>query len=166
MSSLFQAMGTSQSRDKAEVHVASAAQQQATDSSCPVPEQYRNPAVYNVYSERVSSSGQAFTSSSPASLPSGWGRLDPRNNMPAEANQQPCAGQRRLISTDRMASSIRKGGTDTTWVYPSPQMFYNGEPARLSYLLCCFTAIQAEAAVWLPRLAGVCKNLLSLPYSP
>ena len=31
------------------------------------------------------------------------------------------------LSTDRVASSIRKGGTaeGTTWLYPSPQMFWN-----------------------------------------
>ena len=46
--------------------------------------------------------------------------------MPREPNQQPFPGQRRVISTHREASSIPKGGTDTTWLYPSPQMFYNG----------------------------------------
>ena len=34
-------------------------------------------------------------------------------------------GQRRAISTDRQVSTIPKSGTDGTWVYPSPQMFYN-----------------------------------------
>ena len=47
--------------------------------------------------------------------------------MPREPNQQPCAGQRQLISTSRLVSNIPKGGTHGTWVYPSPQMFYNGE---------------------------------------
>ena len=36
-------------------------------------------------------------------------------------------GQRKLLSTDRINSNIPKGGTDSTWLYPSPQMFYNGE---------------------------------------
>lgn len=51
--------------------------------------------------------------------------LDPRNNMPLQANQEPCPGQRELLSTHRTQSTIPKGGTDTTWLYPSPQMFYN-----------------------------------------
>ena len=50
--------------------------------------------------------------------------------MPVEPNQQPFPGQRRYISTEREASTIPKGGTETTWVYPSPQMFYNGKPTR------------------------------------
>ena len=49
--------------------------------------------------------------------------------MPLEPNQQPCAGQRKVISTQREASNIPKGGTDSTWLYPSPQMFYNGAHA-------------------------------------
>ena len=52
--------------------------------------------------------------------------LDSRNEMPLEPNQQPFPGQRRVIPTHRKASSIPKGGTDSTWLYPSPQMFYNG----------------------------------------
>ena len=55
---------------------------------------------------------------------------DPRNNMPSEPNQQPFPGQRKPISTMREQSNIPKGGTDATWVYPSPQMFYNGVHAE------------------------------------
>ena len=55
---------------------------------------------------------------------------DPRNNMPVEPNQLPFPGQRRYISTEREASTIPKGGTETTWVYPSPQMFYNGKATK------------------------------------
>ncbi len=51
---------------------------------------------------------------------------DPRNNMPIEPNQQPFPGQRKYISVSRQESTIPKGGTESTWVYPSPQMFYNG----------------------------------------
>ena len=66
---------------------------------------------------------------------------DPRNNMPSEPNQQPFPGQRKPISTSREQSNIPKGGTDATWVYPSPQMFYNGAHAhglaiRALRLLC------------------------------
>lgn len=58
------------------------------------------------------------------------GFLDPANNMPREPNQRPWAGQAAPISTQRTASTIPKGGTEATWVYPSPQMFYNGEPMQ------------------------------------
>lgn len=40
----------------------------------------------------------------------------------------PTATQKSEISTDRVRSTIPKGGTtedDTTWTYPSPQQFYN-----------------------------------------
>ena len=65
--------------------------------------------------------------------------LDPRNNMPIEPNQRPTAGQKKFISTQRLSSTIPKGGTDTTWVYPSPQMFYNGVLSLSSclYLFSC-----------------------------
>lgn len=53
--------------------------------------------------------------------------IDPKNNMPSTANQLPSPGQSKSLSTDRVKSSIPKGGTNegTTWTYPSPQMFYN-----------------------------------------
>ena len=53
--------------------------------------------------------------------------------MPIEPNQQPFPGQRKYISVDRQDSTIPKGGTESTWVYPSPQMFYNG----VSHALHC-----------------------------
>jgi len=56
----------------------------------------------------------------------GLGGVDPVNQMPREPNQQPAQGQRKLLPRDRVPSSIPKGGTDGAWVYPSPQMFYNG----------------------------------------
>jgi len=59
--------------------------------------------VYNVYSQEV----------------------DPTNMMPKQANQKPAPGQRKELSTHRVVSTIPKGGTEGTWVYPSPQMFYN-----------------------------------------
>jgi cytochrome c heme-lyase len=67
-------------------------------------EKYVNPVQYNVYSEPI----------------------DPKNNMPATANQELAPGQRIKLSTERVKSSIPKAGTeDGTWVYPSPQMFWN-----------------------------------------
>ena len=52
--------------------------------------------------------------------------------MPMEPKQQPFPGQRKYISVEREASTIPKGGVDSTWVYPSPQMFYNGASCLLS----------------------------------
>lgn len=80
-------------------------------SNCPVVSDSRGP-VYNVYNQRID------TDACPVIL-------DPRNNMPTEPNQRPIAGQKKHISTQRLPSNIPKGGTETTWVYPSPQMFYN-----------------------------------------
>lgn len=60
--------------------------------------------VYNVYSQPI----------------------DPTNNMPSVANQLPAPMQNEELSTERVKSTIPKGGTDgDTWQYPSPQMFYN-----------------------------------------
>jgi cytochrome c heme-lyase len=81
----------------------------ASADGCPVSpatrEKYRNPKVYNVYSQEV--------------------KLDPKNNMPANPNQLPAPGQEDPLDTTRVKSTIPKGGTDTTWEYPSPQMFWN-----------------------------------------
>lgn len=52
--------------------------------------------------------------------------IDPKNMMPANPNQKPAPGQKAELSTARQESSIPKGGTEaSTWLYPSPQMFYN-----------------------------------------
>ena len=102
-----------------------------------MPDEYRNQAVYNVYNQRINDPA------CPIAGPS----IDPRNNMPMEPNQQPAAGQRGLISTEREQSLIPKGGTGNTWLYPSPQMFYNGA-------CCCVAPVSAAdlpteyAAFW------------------
>lgn len=119
----------------------------AAPSACPVPEEVRNSkAVYNVYNQRIDPGacpklvrGKPFIAiisqpsvlgagrdGHPVGVNSSSGVQDPRNNMPIEPNQQPFPGQRKPISTERETSSIPKGGTESTWVYPSPQMFYNG----------------------------------------
>lgn len=78
-------------------------------SGCPMKggssasEKYINPKQYNVYSKVI----------------------DPTNQMPATANQQKAEGQTKDLSVHRVQSSISKGGTDSTWIYPSPQMFWN-----------------------------------------
>ena len=41
-------------------------------------------------------------------------------------NQRPAPDQPFTLSTNRQRSTIPKSGTDgETWVYPSPQMFWN-----------------------------------------
>lgn len=92
--------------------------------TCPVPEQFRSQSVYNVYNQRINDPNAA-PSSDPMSILPGYDALDPKNMMPIEPNQQPCPGQKKLLSTQRMQSNIPKGGTSSTWQYPSPQMFYN-----------------------------------------
>ena len=65
---------------------------------------YKNPVQYNVYSQPI----------------------DPTNQMPSTANQQKSKNQNVNLPTERVTSTIPKGGTaDQTWLYPSPQMFWN-----------------------------------------
>ena len=59
--------------------------------------------VYNVYSQKI----------------------NPENQMPVNPNNFPAEGQSRSISVVRKHSTIPKGGTQGTWTFPSPQMFYN-----------------------------------------
>ena len=50
--------------------------------------------------------------------------LSDRNMMPP-ANQQPSPDQPFPLSTERQPSTIPNPHTGQTWVYPSPQMFWN-----------------------------------------
>ena len=52
-------------------------------------------------------------------------KIDPNNQMPANPNQKPHEMQKAPLSTSRVSSTIPKAGTEGTWLYPSPQMFYN-----------------------------------------
>lgn len=94
-------------------------------SRCPVPQSARARAVYNVYGQRIDLP-QGDGAPDPLAPLRASDMLDPKNNMPLAPNQQPCPGQRKLLSTNRIESNIPKGGTQETWVYPSPQMFFNG----------------------------------------
>jgi cytochrome c heme-lyase len=67
--------------------------------------------------------------------------LSSANQMPVEPNQQPCPGQKKLLSTERVASTIPKGGTDGSWLYPSPQMFFNGVLAHMHCITQPFTTL-------------------------
>lgn len=51
--------------------------------------------------------------------------INPANQMPYNRNQLPVEGQQVPLSTKRVKSSIPKAGTDSTWTYPSPQIFYS-----------------------------------------
>jgi len=95
------------------------------------------PPIFNVYNQQINSpemqrklhESSAGGAGMFPGLRKGDGSgtlvLDPKNNMPLEANQRPAPGQNVPISTNRVQSTIPKGGTDSTWTYPSPQMFYN-----------------------------------------
>jgi len=50
--------------------------------------------------------------------------IDQTNMMPPP-NQRPAPDQPFSLSTDRVKSTIPKAGSDETWTYPSPQMFWN-----------------------------------------
>lgn len=75
----------------------------ATEGGCPVVRDGDKPEVYNVYGERI----------------------DPTNMMPYNPNQDPNQVQRFPLPQERVQSTIPKGGTEGTWVYPSEQMFFN-----------------------------------------
>lgn len=136
-------------------------------SSCPVPEQYRHQAVYNVYGQRINDPNAPAVPNPLAALKES-DILDPRNNMPLEANQQPCPGQRKPLPTERMQSNIPKGGTDSTWLYPSPQMFFNG--ALLCVLACRelrgLEPFGSHLSPWcIPGVAGAQMSLRCRPVS-
>ncbi|RLN70415.1 hypothetical protein BBJ28_00004999 [Nothophytophthora sp. Chile5] len=77
----------------------------ADQSGCPVVKGDGTPSkeVYNVYGQRI----------------------DPTNMMPYNPNQDPNAEQRYPLPQERVQSTIPKGGTEGTWLYPSEQMFFN-----------------------------------------
>ncbi|KAE9116098.1 hypothetical protein PF006_g19121 [Phytophthora fragariae] len=52
-------------------------------------------------------------------------RIDPTNMMPYNPNQDPNNEQRYPLPQERVQSTIPKGGTEGTWLYPSEQMFFN-----------------------------------------
>jgi cytochrome c heme-lyase len=97
----------------------------ASQPGCPVPEEVRrSPGVYNVYNQRIDGA-EAQQQQQQQQQRAGGDQLDPRNNMPLAPAQRPWPGQRALLPTERAASTIPKGGTSSTWTYPSPQMFFN-----------------------------------------
>jgi len=57
-------------------------------------------------------------------LGAGEGEFNKDNMMPPP-NQRPAPDQPFPLSTERIKSNIPRAGTDETWTYPSPQMFWN-----------------------------------------
>lgn len=153
-------MGSTPSKDSESLQLADEQASQRSDESpsttapaCPVAPGRSGP-VYNVYSQQIRKpplvkrdvfkllsnplrthpTNSVLPSASVCPLPEsvrGTSLLDLRNNMPLQPNQQPAPGQLKPLSTFRLQSTIPKGGTETTWQYPSPQMFYNGEGRTL-----------------------------------
>ncbi|OQR85160.1 cytochrome c/c1 heme lyase [Achlya hypogyna] len=72
----------------------------SAEGGCPVK---KKGPVYNVYNQEI----------------------DPTNMMPLNPNQEPKEGQKYPLDTNRVQSTIPKGGTEGTWTYPSEQMFFN-----------------------------------------
>ncbi|KAI9914664.1 hypothetical protein PsorP6_008215 [Peronosclerospora sorghi] len=73
-------------------------------SGCPVVRDGKeDQEIYNVYGQRI----------------------DPSNMMPYNPNQEPNEEQHYPLPQYRVQSTIPKGGTEGTWLYPSEQMFYN-----------------------------------------
>lgn len=70
--------------------------------------------------------GQSYISECPMHQgPGGAGDQINLNNMMPPPNQRPAPDQPFPLSTDRIQSTIPKADTDSTWVYPSQQMFWN-----------------------------------------
>jgi len=93
---------------------------QEIPSECPMhaSQQQQSKAASTGVSECPSNAGTTLTSDAKTD------DLDPRNMMPPP-NQRPSPDQPFPLPIDRVKSSIPKAGTEETWVYPSPQMFWN-----------------------------------------
>ena len=85
-------------------------------SGCPVMHSKAKPTEKDV-GRREASSPKSFNVYSEP--------IDPTNQMPYNPNQMPHPDQKEALSVERVVSSIPKGGTNETWSFPSPQMFYN-----------------------------------------
>ncbi len=108
------------------------------DNPAPAPPVSRSPVKHSGAAARSSSSGSTSSTRSGGGGGGGGGGagqmynvysqpINPTNNMPANPNQLPHRDQTQPLSTERVRSSIPKGGSadGETWTYPSPQMFYN-----------------------------------------
>jgi cytochrome c heme-lyase len=96
---------------------------ESAQTGAPSSAKYMNPTQYNVYGQKI----------------------DPSNNMPVTPAQQPAAAQSTELSTERVVSTIPKGGNEGTWVYPSPQMFWNALSRKGKVLLAIMCYVLAVA---------------------
>lgn len=103
----------------------------------------------------------------------------PANNMPSTPHNAPAPGQRTPLPTQRVASSIptvgegglpqHQGGSDTTnttWLYPSPQMLFNAmrrkgwtpDEADMPAVVAIHNAVNerawADVVAWEARAGG------------
>jgi cytochrome c heme-lyase len=95
--------------------IAASASAGGPPGSCPVSGQKSN-AVLSGVAAASKAKGPVFNVYSQ--------EIDPTNMMPPP-NQSLAPGQVEPLPVERVSSSIPKGGTEGTWLYPSPQMFYN-----------------------------------------
>nr|DBA44784.1 TPA_exp: holocytochrome c synthase [Ophioglossum vulgatum] len=87
---------------------------------------YKHPHIYDVYGRRIDQQAAEQPWRMPSFLyNTSFVVIDPANQMPLHPNQHPAAGQKSSLSTFRQQSTIPKAGTLDTWLYPSPQMFFN-----------------------------------------
>lgn len=96
-------------------------------SACPVDHENMSKDQVAKHMARAASQGKSEgEKGKPATVYDVYGQeIDPANNMPAIPNQLPSPGQETRLPTERVSSTIPKSETDSTWTYPSPQMFYN-----------------------------------------
>ena len=102
----------------------------SSSSECPMKSDkstYKNPNVYNVlltvFIYRIHEYTKYLNTSSKMQVYSE--KINPTNQMPQQANQLPSKEQTMPLNTERVKSSIPKGGTESeTWLYPSAQMVY------------------------------------------
>ena len=97
----------------------------ANKSTCPI---LSDAEVGRVYNELLKPAAEREQSE----------KLSDRNAMPVGLRNKPMKGQEKHLSTDRIVSTIPKGGSNDTWIYPSPQMFFNGYPyvLTLNHMIC------------------------------
>uniref|UniRef100_A0A1I7T0Q1 Holocytochrome c-type synthase n=1 Tax=Caenorhabditis tropicalis TaxID=1561998 RepID=A0A1I7T0Q1_9PELO len=76
--------------------------------------------------QRAAASGDGCGSSGGCPVGADKGSINPLNNELAHPNQKPAPDQPFPLPTERKQSTIPKAGTEKeTWLYPSPQMFWN-----------------------------------------
>ena len=104
----------------------------SSSSGCPVQGPSRSKAI-SLFSSSGPSPATADATRQQYDVYSRPLEVDPSNNMPLSnpdnlaRNSLPSKEQKIPLPTERVSSTIPKGGADgeTTWTYPSPQMFWN-----------------------------------------